>query len=147
MKYRYACLIIILWWFCLSCSEPTKPKDGESNGIVGNGILGKWNWLESVGVETGLRATPASVGYTQTFRFDRDSVFYHYRNNKVTVSGRYWITFEVTFLTSPDTTMLLRTDKWTPFGSQWGVFFTGIDTLTLADLAFDVGESRFIRIK
>lgn len=145
MKYRYTYLFGILSWFCLSCSQPTKPEDGESKGI-----LGKWNWLESIGVESRLRATPDSVGYTQTFRFDPDSIFYHYRNDTLTVSGHYRITFEETPWFIDDTTsstMLLRTDKWTHFGNQWFVFFSGQDTLTLADWAFDAANHTFIRKK
>jgi hypothetical protein len=32
-------------------------------------ILGKWNWVESVGGFAGVRLTPESVGYTKKYVF------------------------------------------------------------------------------
>jgi len=142
MRQRYVCVFVILGVLHITCSQPNKFEEAKSTGIIGY-----WNWLESMGVESRIRATPDSVGYTQTFRFDPDSIFCHYRNDTVTVSGHYWITFEPWHLPGTDSVMVLRTDKWTPFGSQWWVFFNAPDTLVLADLAFDAAEHKFVRGK
>ena len=109
-------------------------------------IIGWWEWIETNGM-FGL-STPATVGYTQTFRFDPDSIFYYYRNDTLLEQRHYQVVEDSIPVSSGDTLDVLLIEHigrgdWTLFTFS----FTCRDTLTLTTHSVESEISKWVRRK
>ena len=142
MKLFFACLVVSFLLICIGCTESTHPSDDAPPGIVG-----LWNWIESDGGGWG-HLTPKSEGYTKTYRFDPDSLFFLFQNDTLVMRARYKVSLELnchTFLPIDTCTVLILGEGRR--SSSWAISFPSRDSLLLTGLALDMGFSKFVRKK
>jgi hypothetical protein len=104
-------------------------------------IIGKWNWVESVGGIGGWRLTPDSEGYTKKHVFLPDFTFLGYRNDTLTVAAKYTIREKVVW--GKDTAEVLQIEGQ----MEQVIGFRGNDTLELVDHAYDGFNHLFVRVR
>ena len=52
-------------------------------------LIGKWQWVESIGGIGGLHHTPESQGYSKTIEFTESSEYFEYKNDSLEILGCY----------------------------------------------------------
>ena len=70
----------------VSCSNTSSTNTTQTSPIVG-----KWNWVNSVGGFAGWTLTPKSEGYTCSVSFSDQSDYSIYRNDSLMQSGFYTV--------------------------------------------------------
>ncbi len=114
----------------------------------GKTIFGSWNWEKTITRSGAVPPiTPGNAGYTKQFEFTRDSVLIVWQNNDKVFQGRFTITRELTFLTTPDSGDVLRIGHVSyPEGTEWVLHWIHKDTLELRGLCVDCADVVFSRM-
>ncbi|WPU95338.1 hypothetical protein SNE25_07345 [Mucilaginibacter sabulilitoris] len=82
---KYFVLLITVCALC-SVSSCNKEKLPHSDSIVG-----EWRWVKSVGGIGGFTLTPKTEGFTQKWVFNADSTFKSFKNDSLTIQGKFSI--------------------------------------------------------
>jgi hypothetical protein len=133
---KHVVLICIVLTLCSfnSCNKKDQP------GPVS--IVGKWRWVKSVGGFAGQTITPQKAKYNLREEFNADSTFKTYKNDSVTVQGKYSIIKNYK-LSSSNTVDVLKTNK-----SYNQAFTIHNDTLFINDVFISDGFSTiYVRMK
>jgi len=68
---------------------------------TGTGLVGKWEWVSSIGGIMGAHLTPQRLGYTYWIGFTTDSLYQVYdKNNHLTSSNRFTVFNAVSIFTT-----------------------------------------------
>ncbi|MGB2697292.1 MAG: hypothetical protein WBD28_05455 [Candidatus Zixiibacteriota bacterium] len=135
LKYLVVVAIGVLLLISLGCGKKVvKSKSPHT-------IIGKWNWVESLGGIGGVRLTPESEGYTKTYVFNPDFTFLSYKNDTLMIMAKYRITRKLVW----DSYMaeVLQVEEQI----EQIIEFRGNDTLSLGDHVIDGFGHLFIRVK
>lgn len=136
LKAKITILSVI---FCalLGCkkSNVTTPPTEQT------GIIGRWNWIESVG-EIGVR-TPQTEGYSEVWWFGVDSSLKVFRNDTL----KYQSSFRIFTQERPFGLGYGEILQIEGYSFNFAITYTDSDTLTLTGLSLDVEYSKFIRMK
>lgn len=117
----------------MGCGEITAPDIGE-------GIIGRWTWVESTGGIAGLTRTPASTGETRSLRFD-GSFAESFRDGELQRRDGY----SLNRIGGTEGFQIIYHGPLAPFASQ--AVELRADTLVLIDPCCDGFTSRYERSK
>jgi hypothetical protein len=107
-------------------------------------IFGKWEWLET-DEANGNIISPASLGCSQAFEFQRNGVFRRYRNGTQKDRGRFYIKQELSILNITAYIIHFNNATYSDFtDSPSRVSFSG-DTLKLAEERVNGSTHIFLR--
>jgi len=127
----YSCILILS--IGLGCkNNPTGPSSPS--------LLGKWNWIKSVGGFTGGTFTPQTERHTSAIRFGADSSYKVYRNDSLVISSTFSLREETI---NGGTVEILRYQLVAPAQI---ISRLDADTLILSDDASDGFTSTWNRI-
>jgi len=130
---RLLSFCIIILSIALGCkNDPTGPSSPS--------LLGKWNWIKSVGGFTGGTFTPQTERHTSAIRFGADSCYKVYRNDSLVTSSTFSLSEETI---NGGTVEILRYQFIAPAQI---ISRLDADTLILSDNAADGFTSTWNRI-
>ena len=87
-KFQKLSFLLTGFIFIAACTE-----DINSNEVL---ILGKWNWIESIGGFGGWTLTPESEGYTQLLKIT-NTHFSHYVGDSLVFESDYSYRFDTLY--------------------------------------------------
>ena len=134
MKY-----FILLMTVCTLCSVSSCNKEKMPTS---DSIVGEWRWVKSVGGIAGVTITPQSAGYNQRREFNADSTFKSFKNDSLTIQGKFSIVRNYKYSESETVDVL-----------KWGTavddsFVIRNDTLFINNIFISDGfGSTYVRIK
>ena len=134
---KYFVLMVAVLALC-SVSSCNKEKLSPSTSIVG-----KWRWVKSVGGIGGFTLTPKSEGISLREEFYADSTFKTFRNDSITMQGKFSIVRNYKY-SSTETIDILK--MGTPVNDS---FIIRNDTLYTDNYRFvsDGFSATYVRIK
>ena len=107
-------------------------------------IFGKWEWVETQEVNNLI--SPSTVGYHQSFEFQRNGVFRRYRGGNQKDRGRFEIKSEISILSGYYYIIHFKNATYSDFtDSPSRVSFVGTDTLKLGEERVDGSTHVFVR--
>ena len=142
-----ALLALALGVTAMQCARAPEASGQAPRGEAG--VVGRWEWVSSVGGIAGRRTTPAEQGFRVRYTFSADGTLVVDRTPGDDVSTR-WSTREEP---SPDGAARTRVSYGTdvnvlppPVREQF-VRLAGRDTLVLTDRCADCFEHTFVRVR
>ena len=96
MKTLLMIVVTTLMISFIGCHKEDVPTKSTSTGLVG-----KWEWVSSIGGIAGAHLTPQRLGYTYWIGFTTDSLYQVYdKNNHLTSSTHFTVINAVSIFTT-----------------------------------------------
>lgn len=96
MKTLLGSLFLILLISIIGCQKEEVQKSSS-----GTGIVGKWEWVSTMGGFVAVRQTPQKLGYTYWIAFTNDSLYQLYdKNNHLTFSSHFTVFNDISIFTT-----------------------------------------------
>jgi hypothetical protein len=126
--------------FLLACSDLGDTVDPNQSAL-----LGRWNWMKSVGGISTMVITPETAGYTQAFLFKKDGGFSYLRNDILCVDGRFSLSYEQSQMFINFADLRIYSGEYFRI-PKVGANITG-DTVVINDLMIDGFSHTYKRIR
>ncbi len=123
----------------LSCKKDELKKTEEK-------LVGEWAWESSTGGLLGQTLTPLTEGYNESYLFQKNGIFTHYRDTTTLHSNFYWIEKGTSFFSSGEVFLLLLGNQdHTTVTNTYSIEFEGENRLILREECIDCLEIIFNR--
>ena len=141
-KNYFKALIIIIS-ICVSltaCANPVIPEGSLSKTTDTSDnakIIGRWQWVQSIGGIAGIRVTPESSGRSEILDFDDDNILRQYINDNPAVENNYRLGRDVTIFSNDIIPVIFLDGTLSA-----GYYFENNNSLILYDNLYD-GFTRY----
>ena len=132
-------IMLIMATVLLSCKKDELKKTAER-------LVGEWAWIRSTGGLIGTTITPSSEGYNESYLFQKNGIFTHYRDTATLHSNFYWVEKGTSIYKTGEVDLLiLGNQDHTIVNSTFSLEFNGENGLILKEECNDCFEIIFTR--
>ena len=141
----YFITLILITLICvtfMACSNPAEPEgslDKSTDISDTDKIIGRWQWVQSIGGIAGIRVTPESSGRSEMLVFDGTNLK-QYVNNELAVENNYRLGMGVTIFSTDSIPVIFLDDI-----ISFGYYFEGNDRLVLYENFYDGFARHFVK--
>jgi hypothetical protein len=140
MKYL---LSLSLFLFSITFFNSCKKDDIK---IIEERLVGEWAWIRSTGGLIGSTITPSSEGYNESYLFQKNGIFTHYRDSATLHSNFYWVEKGTSIYKTGEVDLLfLGNQDHTTVNSTFSIEFNEENGLILKEECNDCFEIIFTR--
>jgi len=139
IKMSKGLLFILALLGLFSCKKDELKKTEEK-------LIGEWAWESSSGGLLGQTLTPLTEGYNESYLFQKNGIFTHYRDTTTLHSNFYWIEKGTSFFRTGEVFLLyLGNQDHTTVTNTYSIEFEGENRLFLTEECNDCFEIIFNR--
>ncbi len=140
MKYIFLPFLFLLTIaICSSCKKDDIKK-------IEDRLVGEWAWVRSTGGLMGTTLTPDTEGYSQSYLFQKNGIFTHYKDTATLHSNFYWVEKgNSIYKTGEVDLLILGNQDHTIVNSTFSIEFNGENGLILREECNDCFEIIFSR--
>ena len=132
-------LILSLFMTILSCKKDELKKTEER-------LAGEWAWESSSGGLMGQILTPQTEGFDESYLFQKNGIFTHYRDTATLHSNFYWVEKGNSLFRTGEVFLLyLGNQDHTSVTNTYSIEFEGENRLILTEECNDCFEITFNR--
>lgn len=132
-------VILMVFAILLSCKKDELKKTEER-------LVGEWAWESSSGGLLGQTLTPQTAGFDESYLFQKNGIFTHYRDTATLHSNFYWVEKGSSLFRTGEVFLLyLGNQDHTTVTNTYSIEFEGENRLVLTEECNDCFEIIFNR--